>query len=478
MISLETLIELVKTYNPEEIEKVKKAYQFADYYHEGQMRESGEPYISHPLNVAYILAEMHADGDTICAGLLHDVLEDTAATKKDLINNFNEDVATLVEGVTNISKINFTSSTERKLSNTRKIIMGIAKDVRIIIIKLADRLHNMRTLKYKRELKQKENALETMEIFVPLANYLGTYRIKCELEDFSFFYLKPTEYEKISSDIEELKLAKSAILHDVLKEICDLLNQEGIPNQIKIRIKNIYGVYKQAIQAKQLSDIHDLLGLRVVVEDVKQCYLTLMLIHSKYKPLDSNFKDYICNPKTNLYQSLHTTVFGPEEQLIQTRIRTHEMDKIASYGLPAYWDLYKAKARHIMQDELKNKFQFFRTLNENDHMFSDNAEFVEKVKQEIFTSNIYVYSSKGEIIELPCGSTVIDFAYRIHTDIGNMMVGAIVNDRVVDLNYQLQSNDRVKIITSNFTEGPTERWLESARTSHAKRKIKEFTSKN
>lgn len=476
-VTLEKLIKLMETYNPDEIPRVKKAYEFANHYHEGQTRQSGEPYITHPLSVAYILAEMHADGDTICAGLLHDTREDTAVTREEIVEHFNEDVATLVEGVTNISKINFISSSECKMSNTRKIIMGIAKDVRIIIIKLADRLHNMRTLQFKSEFKQKENALETMDIYVPLAYYLGTYRIKCELEDLSFYYLKPDEYKKISSDVEEFKIRSSGMLHEVLSEIEFLLTNEGIPCEIKFRIKNIYGVYKQLQENHQLADIHDLLALRVMVDEVKDCYLSLMLIHSKYKPINDKFKDYICNPKRNLYSSLHTTIFGPQDQLIQTRIRTHEMDKIASYGLPTYWDLYQGEGRHVMQQELRNKFQFFKSLNEIDKMFTDNAEFVERVKREIFSSTIYVYTPKGEMIELPVGATVIDFAYRIHSNIGNTMNHAMVNDRIVGLDYQLQNNDRVKILTSSLAEGPNDGWLDLAQTTHAKRKIKEFIAR-
>ena len=296
---------------------------------------------------------------------------------------------------------------------------------------------------------------------------------------------KNTKYRKgdfnnidnISCDVEEFKIRSSGMLHEVLSEIEFLLTNEGIPCEIKFRIKNIYGVYKQLQENHQLADIHDLLALRVMVDEVKDCYLSLMLIHSKYKPINDKFKDYICNPKRNLYSSLHTTIFGPQDQLIQTRIRTHEMDKIASYGLPTYWDLYQGEGRHVMQQELRNKFQFFKSLNEIDKMFTDNAEFVERVKREIFSSTIYVYTPKGEMIELPVGATVIDFAYRIHSNIGNTMNHAMVNDRIVGLDYQLQNNDRVKILTSSLAEGPNDEWLDLAQTTHAKRKIKEFIAR-
>lgn len=472
-VTLEKLLNLVKSYNPDEVERVKKAYEMADMFHADQRRNSGEPYIIHPLSVAYILAELGADGDTICAGLLHDTREDTCITREEIVEQFNDDVATLVEGVTKISG----SSSDRSLINTRKIIMGITTDVRIIIIKLADRLHNMRTLQFKKPEKQKKIALETLEIFVPLANYLGVYRIKSELEDLSLYYLNPESYKRISDDVQNFQAANQKILDQVLRDIKDLLTKEGIPVEIKARIKNIYGIYKHLQQNHQLKDIHDLLALRVMVDDVKQCYYALMMIHSLYRPFNGQIKDYIFNPKTNLYRSLHTTIFGPNDQLIQTRIRTHEMDRIGSYGLPAYWNIYKGEARHEMQRLLKSKFQFFKSLTEFDKMFSDNAKFVEKVKNEIFTENIYAYTPKGEVIELPIGSTIIDFAYRIHSHIGNSMVDAVVNDTPVKLDYKLKNNDRVRIITSSLAEGPDESWLDIAVTAHAKRKIRESIAK-
>lgn len=473
-VTLEKLLNLVKSYNPDEVDKIRKAYEMADNFHYGQRRNSGEPYIIHPLNVAYILAELHADGNTICAGLLHDTREDTEATWEEIVAEFNEEVATLVEGVTKISGY----ASDRSLINTRKIIMGITTDVRIIIIKLADRLHNMRTLQFKRPEKQKKIALETLEIFVPLANYLGVYRMKSELEDLSFFYLKPDSYKKVSEDVQVFQEQNKAMLEKVLADIRSLLINEGIPVEIKARVKNIYGVYKQLEQNHQLKDIHDLLALRVMVDEVKQCYYALMVIHSLYRPFNGQIKDYIFNPKTNLYRSLHTTIFGPNDQLIQTRIRTHEMDRIGSYGFPAYWDIYKGEARHKMQKLLTDKFQFFKSLTELDEMFIDNAEFVEQVKKELFTENIHVYTPKGEVIELPLGATIIDFAYRIHTHIGDQMTCAIVNDTQVDLNYKLKNNDRVRIVTSTLAEGPNESWLDIAITASAKRKIREFIAKN
>ena len=476
-ITLQDLLNKLREYNPEEVEIVKRAYEYADTLHKGQMRQSGEPYISHPLNVAYILAEMHADRDTICAGLLHDTLEDTNITKEDISHDFNQNVANLVDGVTKLSKMNFSSKQDQNYANTRKIITGIKEDVRIIIIKLADRLHNMRTLQFKSEFKQKENALETMEIFVPLAYYIGAYRIKSELEDLSLQYLKSDMYKKI----EERKLRLEESSNDCLKEMSykieTLLNDKNIPNEIKIRTKNIYGIYKRLNEGHKLSDIHDLLALKIMVDEVENCYRTLYLIHNEYHPINDKFKDYICNSKTNMYQSLHTTVFGPDDRLIQTQIRTFDMDKVASFGLTAYWDEQKGKARDVMQDDLKQKFQFFKSLTEINSMFGDNQQFVNQVKNELFADKVYVYTTKGDIIELPKGATPIDFAYKIHTDIGNTMVGVFVNDEFVPIDYVLKNKDRVRIVTDELSYGPRIDWIDKAQTSLAKRKIKEFNKK-
>lgn len=476
-ITLQDLLEKLKEYNPEEVEIVKRAYEYADTLHKGQMRQSGEPYISHPLNVAYILADMHADRDTICAGLLHDTLEDTNITKEDIAHDFNQNVANLVDGVTKLSKMNFSSKQDQNYANTRKIITGITEDVRIIIIKLADRLHNMRTLGFKSEFKQKENALETMEIFVPLAYYIGAYRIKSELEDLSLQYLKPDMYKKIEERKLRLEDTSDECLKEMLYKIETLLNDKNISNEIKIRTKNIYGIYKRLNEGHKLSDIHDLLALKIMVDDVANCYYTLGMIHKEYHPINDKFKDYICNPKTNMYQSLHTTVFGPDDRLVQTQIRTFDMDKVASFGLTAYWDEQKGKARDVMQDDLKQKFQFFKSLTEINSMFGDNQQFVNQVKTELFADRVYVYTTKGDIIELPKGATPIDFAYKIHTDIGNTMVGVFVNDEFVPIDYVLHNKDRVRIVTDELSYGPRIDWIDKAQTSLAKRKIKEFSKK-
>ena len=476
-ITINDLLINLSEYNPDAISDVKKAYDYASYLHNGQVRQSGDPYISHPLNVAYILSEMHADSDTVCAGLLHDTLEDTNIKKEDIAHDFNQNVANLVDGVTKLAKMNFSSKQDQNYANTRKIITGITDDVRIIIIKLADRLHNMRTLEFKSEFKQKENSLETMEIFAPLAYYIGAYRIKSELEDLSLKYLKPDVYKRIGEKKIKLEEASGDILKEMLYNIETLLNDRNIPNEIKVRTKNIYGIYKRLSEGHKLSDIHDLLALKIMVDEIENCYIGLYLVHSKYKPINDKFKDYICNPKTNMYRSLHTTVFGPEDRLVQTQIRTFDMDKIASFGLTAYWDIEKGKARDVMQDDLKQKYQFFKSLIEINSIFGDNQQFVNQVKNELFANKIYVYTTKGDIIELPIGSTIIDYAYKLDTDIGNTMVGAFVNDEYVPVDYVLHNKDRVRIVTNELSYGPREEWLDIAKTSLAKSKIKEFNRK-
>lgn len=463
-------------YTKEEIEIVRKAYLYAEKMHDKQLRLSGEPYIIHPLNVAMILVEMHVDVDTICAGLLHDTLEDTKATKLELVSEFNISVANLVDGVTKLAKMNFSSVEAANLANIRKIITGITEDIRIIIIKLADRLHNMRTLQYQKREKQREIAYETMQLYAPLAHRIGAYHIKNELEDLSLKYLKPEEYQKTLEQYVEIQEESRPCLYEMLNKIHDALNDQEIPNTIKTRIKNVYGIYKYESQGKKISEIHDLLVIKVIVEMVDECYRALGHIHRMYHPLNERFKDYICNPKTNLYQSLHTTVFGEDERLVQAQIRTYDMNRIASYGLVAYWDS-KEEIRKNLQSKLREKYQFLPSLVELDKMFGDNKEFVTQVGHELFSDSVFVYTTKGEVIELPKGSTPIDFAYKIHTDVGNQMIRAIVNDEYVPFNYQLKDYDRVKIITANRNNKPDPIWEEWAKTSYAKKKVRDYYRK-
>lgn len=478
-ITIDQLLEKIEGYNPT-IDKslIIKAYQYAEKQHLGQLRQSGDPYISHPLNVAFILAELHADEKTICAGLLHDTIEDSMITEDDIEKEFDNEIALLVSGVTKLAKMNFTSKKSQNLANTRKIITSISKDVRIIIIKLADRLHNMRTLQYKSERKQQENALETLEIFVPLAYYIGAYRIKSELEDISFQYLKPENYQEIKT--EKINYAQERIpsIKKMLQKINDILVENNIPNEIKVRTKNIYGIYKSKLQGQTIDNIHDFLALKIMVEEIDTCYITLGKVHEIYHPVNGMFKDYIWNPKTNMYRSLHTTLFGEDNHLVQTQIRTHEMDKVASFGLTAYWDIVKGDARGQMQQDLKEKYQFFRSLIEIDNFFLDNQEFVTQVKQELFADKIYVYTTKGEIVELPKGATPIDLAYNIHTSLGDNIVGAIINDQKEEVITPLHNKDRVTILTDENFHVSKENWENIVQTTRAKRKIKEWKHKN
>lgn len=470
-VSYEILSELLINYSLDDMIKIKKAYDMAASKHYGQKRQSGEDYIIHPLNVAYILAEMHADADTICAGLLHDTLEDTNTTKEELIIEFNEDVANLVDGVTKISKLNFSSKEEQNLANTRKIITSITSDVRIIIIKLADRLHNMRTLEFKSEYKQKENSLETIELFAPLAYYIGAYRIKSELEDISFHYLKPDEYKRVEEEKILFEESSQDCIREMINKIQTIMNDSNIPYELKERTKNIYGIYKRELMGHKINDIHDLIALKLMVNSIPNCYLTLMYLHSAYKPLNNKFKDFIYSTKTNMYQSLHTTLFGPDNKLVQAQIRTFEMDKIASFGLTAYWDINKENAHDIMQKELKEKYQFYKSLTEIDKMFSANEDFVKQIKQELLTEKIYVYTPDGDYIELPLGATIIDFAYKV--GLGDSMIGALVNNNEVTFNYVLNNKDIVIIKTDNKIHVPSKECLDCAKTTFARRKIQQ-----
>ncbi len=479
-LTITDLLESIKSYNDNEsdIARIKRAYYYAETLHKNQFRQSGEPYISHPLNVAYILSKMHADAETICAGLLHDTLEDTDITKEIIAKDFSREIAILVDGVTKISRLEFSSKNEQNMANIRKIITGIISDVRIIVIKLADRLHNMRTLQYKTEIKQKENSAETINLFVPLAYYIGAYQIKSELEDLSLQYLDLDQYKKI----EEIKLKieedSSKCLHDMLFQINKILSDNSISSEIKVRTKNIYGIYKKLNTGHKISDIHDLLALKIMVDDVTSCYQTLGLVHEKYHPINNKFKDYICNPKTNMYKSLHTTVFGPDDRLVQTQIRTFEMEKVASLGITAYWDIKKGNARDVMQQELKEKFQFFKALLEIDKTSTTNQEFVNQIKNELLSDRVYAYTPKGDILELPKGATAIDFAYQLNSKLGNTMVSALVNDKQVNPEYILNNKDRVKVITDLMSYGPRKEWLNQVKTSKAKRKIIEINNRS
>lgn len=472
-ITIEDLLKSILEYHDisEDIEQVKRAYQYASFLHQDQKRKSGEPYIVHPLSVAYILTTFaRADMNTICAALLHDTIEDTDCTKEDIISNFGEEVYTLVEGVTKIRGVVFSTKEEGSIENQGKILNGMAEDIRIILIKLADRLHNMRTLEYKSSDRQKAIAQETLDFYVPIAYYLGSYRIKNELEDLCFKYIDSEKYHSLGHDLEEYLNDSKSDVEKMVSSVQKILMDHHIPSRIHYRTKNIYGIYKRVCEGLKISEIHDIWAIQVVVNDIPTCYQVLGLIHSLYPPFNRMLKDLIAKPKTTMYRSLHTSVFCENGRLIQFQIRTEEMDEVAELGLPYYWD----KPDVIMNEELHNKFQFFKSLVEANQNANDTKEFMAEAKSDIFTNMIYVYTPMGEVIELPEGSTPIDYAYKIHSEIGDKMEMAIVNASVANFDRRLKNNDIVKIITNDSIEGPKEEYLGMCRTNVAKRKIMEF----
>ena len=472
-ITFDELFEKVSTYitNDKDKKMITKAYLFAFEKHFGQKRHTGEDYIVHPLNVAYILAEVNADYQTICAALLHDTIEDCNVTKEEIANEFSVEIANLVDGVTKINRLNFSGDNEAILANHRKILVGLTEDVRVIIIKLADRLHNMRTLWILSEKSQKENAKETLEILVPIAHRLGMNKIKSELEDLSLRYSKPDVYFSIVEKLNQSKVERNNNVELMKESLTSLLNSHGIKHKIKGRAKSIYSIYKKLDTGRRFSDIYDLLALRIFVDTEQDCYQTLGIIHSKYRPIPKRFKDYIAMPKENGYQSLHTTVFGENGQLYEIQIRTYEMDQVAEHGIASHWS-YKEKGKTMMQSAMEEKLQFFRSIIELSKEESDE-EFINSVKEDVLKNIIYVFTPKGDVIELPLGSTPIDFAYRVHSKVGDSMVGAIVNGNIVPLDYKLQDNDIVKINT-NKTSTPSREWIAMAYTAQAKNKIKAF----
>lgn len=478
--TLDDLVVRLKTYIKEstQLESIKNAYLFAEKKHKGQYRKSGEDYIVHPLHVALILTTVYADSETIQAALLHDVLEDTECSVEEMQENFGIEVTRLVQGVTKLSKIHFSTENEYLIDYYKKIIVGISEDVRVIIIKLADRLHNMRTLWALPEEKQKIKAKESLEILAPIAHHLGIHKIKSELEDLSLRYLKPDVFYDIAEKLNNTKLERDKTVYEMLQEVASLLTEHNIVHEIKGRSKSIYSIYNKLNKGKKFSDIYDLLALRILVHTEQECYLALGIIHSKFRPLPRRFKDYIAMPKPNMYQSLHTTVFGLDGYLFEIQIRTYEMDEVAENGIASHWAYKEHKdAKANMQSTTEQKLQFFKTIMDlnNDKMSSE--EFVHSVKDEVLNNNIYVFTPKGDIIELPKGATPIDFAYKIHTKVGETTIGAIVNNNIVPLNYELKNNDIVKINT-NKNSVPSKEWIHIAKATQTKNKIKSYFSKN
>ena len=459
--------------NEDDLQEIKKAYEFASIKHFGQKRNSGDDYIIHPLNVAYILSEIHADGKTIEAALLHDTIEDCGVTKEEIESIFGNEVAKLVESITKINKLNFSGDTEAMIANQRKILVGMTEDVRVIILKLADRLHNMRTLWALSDKRQKANAKETLDIFTPIAHRLGINTIKSELEDLSLRYLKPEAYYQIVEKLNKTKVERDNYIVEMIESVSKLLNEHNIKHEIKGRSKSIYSIYKKLDKGKSFNEIYDLLALRVFVDTEAECYQVLGLIHSKFRPIPKRFKDYVAMPKTNMYQSLHTTVFGIDGQLFEIQIRTYEMDKVAECGIASHWSYKEGKSN--MQSEMEQKLQFFRVIMELKNEESED-QFVDSVKEDVLKDTIYVFTPMGDVIELPNGSTPIDFAYRVHSKVGDTTIGAIVNNNIVPLDYKLKDNDIVKINT-NKSSTPSQEWLNFVKTSQAKNKIKAFFNK-
>ena len=479
-ITIEDLIEKVKTYNTNEkdIDLINRAFDYAYKKHFGQKRISGDDYITHPLNVAMILTDINADATCLAAALLHDTIEDSDSTKEEVTKLFGADVALLVDGVTKINRLHFSNAGEQMAANQRKILVGLSEDVRVIIIKLADRLHNMRTLYVMPEERQKKKARETLEILTPVADRLGINKIKSELEDLSLRYLKPDVYFDIVEKLNAKKTEMDEDVNDMLKEVSSLLNEHNIKHEIFGRSKSIYSIYKKLDNGKKFNDIYDILALRVLVDTEQECYLALGLIHSKYKPVPNRFKDYIAMPKTNLYQSLHTTVFGVDGKLFEIQLRTYEMHKIAEYGIASHWS-YKAHGSvKTVKDSMEAKLQIFRSIMELNEESDTPEEFISSIKQDVLNNDsIYVYTPKGDVLELPAGATPVDFAYKVHSEVGNTLVGAIVNENIVPLDYQLKTGDIIKINTNKSSKGPNKDWLNFVITSQAKNKIKSFYSK-
>lgn len=477
---LEELISKIKANgNNVDIDLVKKAYDLAFEAHKEQKRESGEPYIIHPISVAMILADMGMDTNTIVAGLLHDVIEDTDYTYEDISNIFNVEVANLVDGVTKLGKIKYKSKEEQQADNVRKMLLAMAKDIRVIIIKLADRLHNMRTLKYMKPEKQKKKAQETLDIFAPLAHRLGISKIKWELEDLCLRYIHPEEYYDLVNMIAEKRVEREKFISRIIEELKENLDKANIDSDIEGRPKHFYSIYRKMVNKhKSIEQIFDLTAIRILVNTVKDCYAVLGIVHTIYKPIPGRFKDYIAMPKPNMYQSLHTTVIGSEGKTFEIQIRTFEMHRTAEYGIAAHWK-YKSGVTGTDSKDMtfENKLTWLRDILEWQKEAVDATEFMEGFKLDLFSDEIFVFTPKGVVINLPAGATTIDFAYKIHTDIGNKCVGAKVNGKIVTLDYKLKTGEIVEILTSSSSRGPNIDWLNIANSNQARSKIKQWLRK-
>lgn len=469
------LIEKIKHYHPsaDDLRMIDKAYNFAKKSHGDQKRKSGEPYIIHPIHTALILADLELDKESIMAGLLHDVMEDTAATREIMIKEFGEEVTDLVDGVTKLTKLDYdVDKVEEQAENLRKMFLAMAKDIRVILIKLADRLHNMRTLMYMTPEKQKEKSKETMDIYAPIADRLGISKIKIELDDLALRYLEPEKYKELVDGVHERLEHREEFMSNLIAEVAGYIEKAGIKATIDGRVKHYFSIYKKmTMQHKTLDQIYDVFAVRIIVDSVMECYGALGIIHEKYTPVPGRFKDYIAMPKQNMYQSLHTTLIGPNGQPFEIQIRTYEMHKTAEYGIAAHWK-YKEKITGDGDNE-EQKIAWLRQILEWQRDMSDNHEFINLLKDDLnmFSERVYCFTPNGDVKNLPSGSTPIDFAYSIHSAVGNKMVGARVNGKMVNIDYKLQNGDRVEIITSNNSTGPSRDWLKVVQSTQAKNKI-------
>lgn len=476
-MGIEHLLEKASAYMKEQdLIRIQEAYVFAEKAHHGQVRKSGEPYILHPVAVADILVDMQMDVLSIIAALLHDVVEDTTVDLQMVRAKFGETCAMLVDGLTKLEKIQFRSKEEQQNENYRKMFVAMAQDIRVILIKLADRLHNMRTLKFQSEEAQRRIAYETLEIFCPIAHRLGISAIKWEMEDIALRYMNPQQYYRIANLMKKKRAEREQFIHDVISRITEKLEEMGIEGDISGRPKHLYSIYKKMTDRnKQFSEIYDLFAIRIIVDNIKDCYATLGIIHTLWKPMPGRFKDYIAMPKANMYQSLHTTVIGPNGEPTEVQIRTWEMHRTSEYGIAAHW-AYK-EGSLVPGGNFEDKMSWFREILELQNEARDASEFMESLKMDFFSDLVFVFTPSGEVIELPAGSVPLDFAYRIHTEVGNRTIGAKLNGRIVPLDHKLKTGDIVEILTSKHSYGPSQDWVKIAQSSHARSKIRQWFKK-